>query len=822
MASSALSVPGTVTSDSTVGTAAWTATGASLVADLAASDNSWALSALNNTTSRYLRASNWGFTIPTNAVITGIAVAVEKSRTTAGAPNVVDSRVHLVRRGVIMSSADNKATTTAWTGSDATTTYGSDGDMWGIPWVAEDINAWDFGFVISAVETLGVAATARVDLVTITVYYTAGTLASPQIQAPGEVILFGQRYPLMPETDNAGRTIGPGKVRTSLASQPLQRIITNQDYGATSDPVISSYTISDLTGGMGLRRYQDTVKQINRTLKTDRVTTLWDGLIVPEYKGNTAITAPGGETSSPSGVVAYGNTMVVLFAGKLYNYTGAGWSALIDTLPATPVSQPEVFRYYDNSSYQNRVFYALGASGYSYQNTVSVAATDVTTPLAQDFISWDSKVWALDTSFQLHRSFSGDSGSWTALARIPVEAAVDRPYGRLEVFQDAAGNAVIWCLTHYGPYLYDAENDTWIRSAFQHPYHRPSVANPYNVAIVHRSSLYVQIGDQLIVKLTMGTELLVEDVSIGTPSTPYTPIDSTAQFKLRGFMTDGRLLLAAVDGAATQARLLAFNDVGWHLLTTWGPLTGTTFPSFCYFNNTLGTGSWLNFYYTIAGVGTPNPAYLAQVDYTLAPDAAGSVFQSLGSSDPGVLELPIYDADYEALSKTARNYLLKLRNTSATRTVLPKYRINNSTGSYTALGSALAVNEEVTIPFGTAREGLAFKAIQFRFEFTSDSDGAAPWMEYGTLEFIRNWKVIRSYAVNIDLRNPAFGKTPQQMLDAIYAHLRSDLFGTFAWRDDAGNSRSVLVKVMKPDLTEETGYDFSSSCQLILLEQAAN
>lgn len=153
---------GTFASDSSIGAVAITNPGNALV-----SDNSYATSILlTGQISNYLKVTNFGFKIPSDATIKGITVSIERSSNTLNGTH--DNSVKLVKGGT--ATGNDKASGTLWPTSDGTVTYGSSTDLWGLTLTSNDVNASNFGVVIAAIADL--ASTARVDYVSITVYYT--------------------------------------------------------------------------------------------------------------------------------------------------------------------------------------------------------------------------------------------------------------------------------------------------------------------------------------------------------------------------------------------------------------------------------------------------------------------------------------------------------------------------------------------------------------------------------------------------------------------------------------------------------------------------
>ncbi len=143
----------------------------------ATSNNSYATVNINNSSSssRYLRATNFGFSIPTNATITGIEARIEKSEANNSTSTYIrDYSVRLVKNGTLVG--DNKAlTSTNWSTSDTTVSYGGSNNLWGTTWSVGDINDSDFGLALSVGRSGSSNETARVDYMSLVVYYTLPT-----------------------------------------------------------------------------------------------------------------------------------------------------------------------------------------------------------------------------------------------------------------------------------------------------------------------------------------------------------------------------------------------------------------------------------------------------------------------------------------------------------------------------------------------------------------------------------------------------------------------------------------------------------------------
>jgi hypothetical protein len=135
------------------------------------------------TTSHYLKATNFGFAIPGGSQINGITCEAKYKQTN---PNIQDNSVKMVKGGTIGGN-DNAKSGVNWTTTLTWNSYGSSSDLWGLTWTASDINASNFGFVLSCNNTAGGINTPSVDAMRITITYTpqgATPLRQTQVVAP--------------------------------------------------------------------------------------------------------------------------------------------------------------------------------------------------------------------------------------------------------------------------------------------------------------------------------------------------------------------------------------------------------------------------------------------------------------------------------------------------------------------------------------------------------------------------------------------------------------------------------------------------------------
>lgn len=115
--------------------------------------------------SNLLKVTNFQFTIPDDATITGVSVDVK--RWAASLSAITDGSVKLVKAGSTIG--DDKASASTWSTAPVTVIYGNSSDMWSLSLTPNDINDINFGCVISGSAAL--IATLSIDYVTVTIYY---------------------------------------------------------------------------------------------------------------------------------------------------------------------------------------------------------------------------------------------------------------------------------------------------------------------------------------------------------------------------------------------------------------------------------------------------------------------------------------------------------------------------------------------------------------------------------------------------------------------------------------------------------------------------
>ncbi|KKN00087.1 hypothetical protein LCGC14_1141340, partial [marine sediment metagenome] len=136
-----------------------------------------------------LRATNFSFSIPINAIIVGIEVEVDRRSTDTGIYSGYTMRDYIVQlRNSTTNIGSNKARLTPWYRTDinAYIGYGNSFDMWNTNLTPLDVNDNYFGVDLGAKLQKPEIETARIDHVRMKIYYTVNISVNPSYTSPQE------------------------------------------------------------------------------------------------------------------------------------------------------------------------------------------------------------------------------------------------------------------------------------------------------------------------------------------------------------------------------------------------------------------------------------------------------------------------------------------------------------------------------------------------------------------------------------------------------------------------------------------------------------
>ncbi len=122
--------------------------------------------------SRYLNCTSFGFSIPANSNIVGIKL---RTKGKASANNSITDSTIKMGVGGVMYGTNHAQQGTYWGTGNSYTTYGGTTDSWGYTWLPSNINDPTFGVFIKVMNASNADATASIDHVQITIYYSVTT-----------------------------------------------------------------------------------------------------------------------------------------------------------------------------------------------------------------------------------------------------------------------------------------------------------------------------------------------------------------------------------------------------------------------------------------------------------------------------------------------------------------------------------------------------------------------------------------------------------------------------------------------------------------------
>ena len=585
-----------------------------------------------------------------------------------------------------------------------------------------------------------------------------------------------------------------------------------------TNALLSTWSVTNLTGGMGRFRYTNFETQLNQFWTSETVgASTW-------YPHAIALPPLISTLGQPSGVTSAAGTMIE-FLGKLCATFGTSthvfdpsndtWAANIDTLPAAPI---------DVIVFNARLFYSY-IGGYSYRTDTTSAATDVSvaagSPSARCWGVWDNKIYTLDGDGILYSSTTGNAASFTTLAQLPYPDRLAPEQMSLATHVDANGDIILYANTNTGMWQYDAINDKWFPTRLRFPYSGKlrggnSGEGGYGYLAPYRESLFMLNGKS-VYQYTLGSNVALVQ-SVGTDERDGTL--NTQKGWPAILVPDFNYLFLVIQnsnatGVGSKPMILMWNGQGWHVLWQGDSGVSSSNPVINSIALSYGSATKPRLYFSAADSSATQNFYAIElIDIYTSPLA--STARKYASS--GEFQTPYFDARQPSRKKLATNVRVKVADATATETAVISYRIDGSLGAWTSLGTVNSTAETV-LKFGTSNVGVAFRSIQLKVVFARDTTVTlSPKLEYLELDYLPLADVIRGFQVQITCSDDVHGKSPGEQITNLWTAISTATLGTFSYRDDAGNTRSYLVKIVRPAGQENTAYDERGEYTLFLAQ----
>jgi hypothetical protein len=570
--------------------------------------------------------------------------------------------------------------------------------------------------------------------------------------SPNSIILGGKELKLLQ----------PGQIQTQeLGTYP--RKITIGDPTKDSQDFISTWIISDLTGGHGLGTHSSDATISRYRYATMDLTKpgIWSG----RWKVNTETGTAG--TFIPLGdLLVSGNIEMYSAFGQdlhVWNESTDAWTDTTSNLAAAPVNNGVAFA----GTGTLRLFIPLGSTGYdTYTGAAhaSVAASG-SVPAVRMFAVFSQMLIALSTTNQLW--WTTDGTTWTSFG---VDGKVDGSVTayRITKERDVMGNPTLAIATSGGVWVFDPGGPTLYEQDLEYPVHPDQGL----AACSWRGEYYVSVG-MGIHKWNPASGTID---AMGLDRDEGLPFTYSYNSKIVDLFPAYNEMYALVQGStadSTQPTVQKWTGRGWHSVWELGS-TGTA--SRLYVSQARST------YRVWWGVG--NNSYTIELPRSftnpknIVQGAVSGRVQAGGTVETGLTDMAM--SGYRKIAHSARvRFVGADANLAGTQTTL-YYRTDDLT-SYTALYPSYEVviadegyeqYDSIVYWFKEDRTGVAFDEIELKLSTLSNS------VKYITMDFVKIPRRNLSWTFAVDLSGSYDDESPVTLFQHIRDLVDSETFTT--------------------------------------------
>ena len=157
----------------------WTNTGNTF-----ASDNTYATAVMSaNEYSNYVVARGFGFSLPANSTVLGIAATIERKGSVTNDFRDASVKLYDVTSNGFLGSIDHADLVTNYTNADVVKNYGGSTDTWGVNLTESMVNTTGFGIALAVHCIAGSGVTVSVDQMTMTITYADSVTGTVKTQS---------------------------------------------------------------------------------------------------------------------------------------------------------------------------------------------------------------------------------------------------------------------------------------------------------------------------------------------------------------------------------------------------------------------------------------------------------------------------------------------------------------------------------------------------------------------------------------------------------------------------------------------------------------
>jgi len=609
---------------------------------------------------------------------------------------------------------------------------------------------------------------------------------TPNVFRPNEISLFNVFYPI----------VGAVKV-TALKQFPPKQV--TGDVTIDSDPVLSSWSISDQRGGIG-------IKDMVEDEDYDRCE--WSTCYI-DAKGHVVLPALVTEASNPTTddpavTIEYSNEQYVAFAtsARKWNEGTGAFGSNLKTLVATPT---------DTIIHKSKLYFACGSDFDRFDgSTWTKGATLGSAQPSRYFVEWDEKLFALDNDGQL--DYSVDEGvTWVtnALSHLPSSF-----FTSLWTADNAAGENIIYMGTKEGPYALDFDNAKWRKVRLEIPLHDYGCLG----ADKWRGNSFIPVGLALYKydAVSGKIEVVGPDRDYGIPADYWGNIVKVASGH------NGAYVL--IDATSTETQDLfpaSFGNVfgNVQIYDNLGYSSVLKYTEYWNEKKARDVHSWSVIYLSSAlqlpgkcmsvstadnlfrlWFGVAGTMYYVPLQQSIQNPLEVADFK-FDSTRGGEHITTRFDADNATVHKTGSKVTVHARDTSATEYIKVSYRIDDGTAWTLLTNTSFADGQidsdgEHEFTFASAA-GIDFLNIQFKYDLASGSTSESPDVRWVRLAYIPVLDTRWQFGLRVDCTRNYRHQTAKAMQAALKTALDTRTFGAFTFRNGNGTeSHNVRLSQM--------------------------
>ena len=652
-----------------------------------------------------------------------------------------------------------------------------------------------------------------------------------------------------PEEDGYLPVDGP--LRTSNLAVFVRKT-TIGDATLDSDDYISTWVVSDLTGGQGIDN-ANAAADVNR---------FWFGTVDTRWRNQLALpplvaeSAPSGATGSclPLGDVPSATGAPATFYGAWgatpygWNAGSSAWYAAATALGATPAT-PGV-RYKGTGSYAY-LFVALGAYGIAKLRETAPGTLSVTNVAASSSVpgatlisQHDTRLFAIDSAGVTW--VTGDGTAWAKILRpeadasnndLPLTFDLSETPRRLVSYLNRQGDPTLCLVTDRALWMLSEDANTWVRTNIvsNHPdfgidaeVWRPGedIWMAQGPDLLRLTNAFVEVpfsglarddglppGFRGRVVALAGEAGNLWCATEPSPSATATATEATFMEDV-GLDLDDPIVLADDD---TRSVVAAWQGTGWHVL--WAAANSAFVPTRMLVS-VLGRAAHKVWWGGNDGIMRSLPLKFDFMPPKQAREIGVDAFAETAS-----LETGWFDAGMLPFKKVAARVDVDMEHATATETVTVSYKADTD-DDWTALGTVAAVGV-TSLPFNVATDtdgnafgkGVSFRRVRFRLDFSrGETVTTSPICKSVNLLYLKVPQNTKSFLFTVPLPPRKWqGKSPQEIIDHLESLVDSDELLKFVHR-----RRVWRVRVAGLNGTEATGRNEAGAQNVSLIGIPAN